>query len=101
MDVHSGHIGFAVALYHAEEFPSVPLIEVRMIGHKIGGGNALCPQVFHCHIQQMPGDALTAVALFGLYGADIGGQIGPVMEVVLDHSQAANDLAVRQTKEPT
>mgnify|MGYP003297959558 CR=1 FL=1 len=93
MDIHSGHIGFPIALDHTQKFPAVALIEAGVVGHQIGRGNARLPQILHCHIQQFSGNALTAVAFLRIHGADIGGQIGPVVEVVFNHAQAANDFA--------
>ena len=101
MDIHPGQIGFAIALNHAQELPAVALIKVGMVGDQIGRGNALGPQIFHSHIQQLPGNALTTVAFLCIYGTNIRCQILAVVEVVLDHAQTANNFGSVQTKIPS
>ena len=90
MDVHTGHIRFAVALHHAQELPAVALIEVCMVGHEVGRRNSLAAQIFHGHVQQLARNAAAAVAFFRVDRADIGGQVGSVMEIVLNNAQTAN-----------
>ena len=57
VNIHPCQIRFAVALYHAEEFPAVALIKAGMVGNQIGRRNALSPQIFHSHVQKLAGDA--------------------------------------------
>ena len=40
VNIHPRHIRFAVALHHAQEFPTVSLIERGMVGYEIGRRNA-------------------------------------------------------------
>ena len=40
MDIHSGHIGFAVALYHTQKLPTVSFVEDRMVCKQINRGNS-------------------------------------------------------------
>ena len=101
MDVHTGHVGLAVTLNHAQEFPAVALIETGVVCDEVGRRNALGAQIFHRHVQQLACDAAAAVALFGVHGADVGGQIGSVMEVVLDDTQTADEAISVHAQEPT
>ena len=75
MNIHPGHIGFAIALYHAQKLPSVLLIGANMVGHQIGRRDTFGAQIFHSHIQQLPCDTLTAVAFLRVHGADIANWI--------------------------
>ena len=54
-----------------QELPAVALVEAGMVGHEIGRRDTLGTQIFHCQIQQLSGDALTAVAFLRIHGADI------------------------------
>ena len=100
MNIHPGHIRLAVTLYHAQEFPAVPLIKTGVVGHQIGRRDSLGTQILHRYIQQLSGDALTAVTFLRVHGADIGSQIGPIMEIILNDTQTADDLVVIQTEKP-
>lgn len=96
VDVHSCHVRFAVTLDHAQEFPAVSFVESGVISNQIGGGDALCFQIFHSHVQQLACNALLTVGFLGVNGADIGGQILPVVEIIFDDTQTADDLLTVQ-----
>ena len=51
MDVHSGHVRFAIALNHAQKLPAVALVDAGVIGDQLGRGDALGPEVLHSHVQ--------------------------------------------------
>ena len=71
MNIHSGHIRLAISLYHTQKFPSVSLVKPRVICNQIDRRNPIEFQICYDHIQQMSGNALTAVVFFGVYGADV------------------------------
>ena len=101
MNIHPCHIRLAIALDHAKELPSVPFIKTDMVSHQIGRRNPVGSQILYSHVQQFSGDALASVTLLSVNGADIGGQIGSVVEVIFNHTQTADDLTTVQTQEPT
>ena len=93
MDIHPCQIGFAVALHHAKELPSVPFIETGVVGNEINRRNAFGTQILHSHMQQVSGNAPAAERFFGIYCANIGSQIFSVMEIVFDDTRSANQLS--------
>ena len=101
VNVHPRHIGFPVALDHTQKFPAIALIKARMVSYQIGGRDAFSTKILDCHIQKLSGNASAAVALLGINSADVGCQVGSVMEVVFDYTQSANDFVAIKTEEPT
>jgi len=54
-------------------------------------GNTVGTHVFHRHVQQTPGDPLSAAEFLGIDSTDIRREILPVMKVVFDHAQPSDD----------
>lgn len=100
MDIHPGLARFAVALHHAQKLPAVPLIEARVVRDEVNRGDPPGSYILHRHIEQTAGDAPAPVALFRVDRADVGGKVLPVVEVVFDHAQAADDLPAVQAEVP-
>ena len=71
-----------------------------MIGDQINGIDTFFAKVCYCHTQQLSGNAAAAVAFLRIHGADIGGQIRPVVEVIFDYAQPADDFAAVQAEKP-
>lgn len=92
MDVKPGRFRLAVSVGHTVEFPAVTLIESGMVGYKINRRNSLGSHVLYRHVQKFACYALGSVFRFSENGADIGIQILSVMEVIIDHAHAGNDL---------
>ena len=91
--VHPG--GEAViSLHHAQVVPAVPFIKECMVGDEIKGIDPKGGHLGADHQQQTACQALPAERLLHIQGADIGGQIFAVVEVVFDDAYPAGDLAV-------
>ena len=45
MEIHPGHVGFAVSLYHREKLPAVALVKAGVVGEKIHGRNAFFAKI--------------------------------------------------------
>lgn len=100
MDIHPGLARFAVALHHAQKLPAVTLVEACVVRDEVNRGDPPGSHVLHRHIEQTAGDAPAPVALFRVDRADVGGKVLPVVEVVFDHTQAADDLPAVQAEVP-
>lgn len=92
---------FSVTLYHTEKFPTVALIKSGMVGEQINRGDPVATQIFHGHIEQLPGDALAAVIRFRIHSANVGGEIFAVVKIIFNHTQATDDLATVKTEIPS
>ena len=101
VNIHSCHIGFTITLHHTQEFPSVFFVKTSVVGDQIDRRNTFRTQIFYCHVQQISCYALTAMAFFRVHGTDIGSQIRPIVEVIFNHTQAANDLFSIQAQIPS
>ena len=100
MDIHSAHFAFAVALNHAEAFPTVPLVEAGVVSDEVNGGDAFASQVGYDHVEKLAGDSLAAVGFLGVDRANIGGEILAVVEVVFDDAHAGDDHFAIKSKVP-
>lgn len=90
----------SVPVGEAVEFPSVPLVEGGVVGEEVEGGNALSLHVGADVIQQLPCQAPSAAVGFDIQGADIGSEVGAVVEVVGDDPRAADDAVTLQNGVP-
>ena len=63
-----------------------------MIGHQIKAGKAETGGFFSDQVQEIFGNAAVPPGLLHKEGAEIGGQIRPVMEIVGDEAGPGNDL---------
>ena len=91
MEIHPAHAGLAVTLHHAQKFPPVPLVEAGVIRQQIERCNAVGAHILHHHMEQAPGDPVAAAVLLRIDGADVGGEVLPVMKIVFDDTQTAHD----------
>jgi len=87
-------------MHHAEIIPAVTLIEANVVSDKIERGNALAAHILHYHVQQLTDNALLSICFLSVNRTDIGLQIFSVMEIVLDHTQTADDLFSIQAQIP-
>lgn len=71
-----------------------------MHGEKIEGVDAEALHIPADRVQQLSGNAPAAVRFLHMDGADIGGQVGAVMEIILDDAQPADDLSLLQRQIP-
>ena len=101
MDIHPGHAGLIVPLYHTEEFPAIPLIETGMVSDQIDGRDTFGFQILHDRIQKSPRNSLTAVFLFRIDRTYIGKEVFPVMKIVFRHAKAARDAASVKSEIPS
>lgn len=91
MNVHSGWLRFPVPLHHTEKFPAVTLIKRSVVCDKIQGVD---PPLCHirAHIAQQGARHPPAPpVLFRIHGADVGGQVLPVVKVIFDDPKAPDD----------
>ena len=100
LPIHTAGRVLSVPVGEAVEFPSVPLVEGGVVGEEVEGGNALFLHVGADVIQQLPCQAPSAAVGFDIQGADIGSEVGAVVEVVGNDPRAADDAVTLQNGVP-
>ena len=101
MDIHPAHIRLAVALHHAQKFPTVSLVKTCMVRNQINRGDPLGFHIIHNDSKQLPRNAFAAAGFFRIYRSDVGGKVLSVVKVVFNNAHAANDFVAIQAKIPT
>ncbi len=96
VNIQSCHIRLPVALGHAEEIPAVPFIETGMVCDEINGRDAFRFQVVNGHVEQMASNTLAAIFFFRINGADVRRKVFPVVEIIFDNAQTANNAVLRK-----
>lgn len=75
----------------AQVLPAALLVEARQISDQVQAlvahGGCCGPGV----VEQVPREASVAILILHVQGAEVGGEVGPVVEVVLDDAAARND----------
>ncbi len=100
VNIHSGLPVLSVTLDRTQEHPAVSFIKPLMVSDQIDWGNTFRFQIIDRQVEQPPRDALPAVFFFRKHGADIRRQILPVVKIIFDHAQTADDPAAVQTEIP-
>lgn len=75
----------------AQVLPAALLVEARQISDQVQAlvahGGCCGPGV----VEQVPREASVAILILHVQGAEVGGEVGPVVEVVLDDAAPCND----------
>ena len=98
MDIHSGHIWFAITLYHTQKLPTVSFVEARMVCNQINRGNSFELHICHDHTEQMTCNSFATIVLFRIDCADIWRKVFSVVKVILYDTHTAYNLVIIQAK---
>ena len=91
MNIHSRHFLFSIALRHAEKLPAVALVKAVVVGEEIEGGYPFICHILADEVEKLSRYSLASIRLFNINGADIGVKVVPVVKVVLDNTDAADE----------
>ena len=91
MAVHPAGVRLAVPLDHAQKFPAVALVKPGMVCEQIEGVNPQGGHVLAHGAEHLARQPSPPVGFFHIEGTQVGGQVGPVVKIVLNDPRPGED----------
>ena len=91
MAVHPAVVRLAVPLDHAQKFPAVALVKPGMVCEQIEGVNPQGRHVLAHGAEHLARQPSPPVGFFHIEGTQVGGQVGPVVKIVLNDPRPGED----------